>query len=74
MDEDRERLVSFDASRRGRDERLNRVMDQFNTKPKDKYSDRNKLVTRGSGQKHQQQYDDDDDDEDDIVAMMDKMN
>ena len=61
-----DRSFSIDASKRQRDERLNKVMSQFNSK--DSYS-----VAKNS--KTNSRYkNDDDDDEDDIVAMMDKMN
>ena len=63
-----EKLVNIDASKRSRDDRLNKVMSQFND------SDRNRLVRgRGGGGRRQQDIEDDDD-EDDIVTMMDKMN
>ena len=58
--------MSIDASKRRRDERLNEVMNQFDSK--DKYSDKKKLLNIESN------YKDEFDDEEDIITMMDKMN
>jgi len=65
-DFNRENLVSIDASKRRRDERLNEVMNQFDLK--EKYSDKKKLLNIESN------YKDEFDDEEDIITMMDKMN
>lgn len=59
-------MVNIDASKRNRDERLNRVFDQFDDKPSSRGS-------KAHSRKVIQQNDSEDDD-DDIVAMMDKMN
>jgi hypothetical protein len=59
------KTVSFDASKRDRDERLNRLNREF--------ADDDRKA-KSSVKHSQSKYDDDDDDDDDIVAMMDKMN
>ena len=57
--DDREELISFDASKRSRDDRLNKIMSQFDGR---------------SGQSRQTRPKDEIDDDDDIITMMDKMN
>jgi hypothetical protein len=59
------KTVSFDATRRDRDERLNRLNREFASG----YDDSKKSKP---SVKQSSKYDDDDDD--DIVAMMDKIN
>lgn len=69
--------LEIDASKRQRDDRLSKVMNQFDSrkeKPIDKHRLINKDKNKGSSGRHTAHYDDDDDDEDDIVALMDKMN
>lgn len=61
-------MVNIDASKRNRDERLNRVFDQFDEKPSPKGSQ------RATNSRKVVQQNDSEDDDDDIVAMMDKMN
>ena len=56
--------VNIDASKRGRDDRLHKVMSQFS----ENSSDRKKLV----GKRYEDE--DENDEDDDIVTMMDKMN
>jgi hypothetical protein len=60
--------VTFDASKRDRDERLNRLNREFASPSED-----GGRKPKGSSLRQASKYDDDDDD-DDIVAMMDKMN
>jgi hypothetical protein len=73
-------MLSFDASKRQRDERLNNVISDFSRGGRD-YDDndhKNNRDRRGDNkpsQKHSNKsrnYDEDDDD--DIVSMMDKLN
>ena len=67
------KTVSFDASKRDRDERLSHVMNQFSKSEDDRHS--NKRSSMKNSSKSSNTYvDDDDDDDDDIVAMMDRMN
>jgi hypothetical protein len=70
------KMLTIDASKRQRDERLNRVMNQFNDNG---FNDRRggsinraSLSQKNSSSNKQNRYDDDDDD--DIVAMMDRLN
>ena len=61
-----------DASSRKRDERLNRVFDQFEDTGRSDGGGRKTNATYGK--KIVQKRNDSEDDDDDIVAMMDKMN
>ncbi len=64
MEEDsrNSKIISIDASKRNRDERLDKVMNQFSSSSS----------SSRSNNKSRQRYEDDDDD--DIVAMMDRLN
>jgi hypothetical protein len=76
------KMLSFDASKRQRDERLNNVMNEFSRGGRDLDDDydsghknRDRKGDNKSSQKHSNKnrnYQDDDDD--DIVSMMDKLN
>lgn len=74
-DDSHEQLISIDASKRARDERLNKVMNQFSSKGSkhDDDDDGGNSKKNNSKSSSRKNYADDDDD-DDIVAMMDRMN
>ena len=78
-DDSDQNLISIDASKRQRDERLSKVMNQFSkssSKNKDDNDDDDgndkAFKSKSKHTKFKNDYDDDDDD--DIVAMMDRMN
>jgi hypothetical protein len=71
-DDSNEHLISIDASKRTRDERLNKVMSQFSSKAR--YDDDNNETNYKTNKSKLSSRKDYDDDDDDIVAMMDRMN
>lgn len=70
IDDRSSNVVSFDASKRSRDDRLNKVMNQFSSKAGDNDDWRKPNKNSGRSNKYEEEIDDDDD----IVSMMDKMN
>lgn len=79
MDEFSGKMLSFDASKRQRDERLNSVISDFSRGGRDyddyDHKNRDRKGDNKSSQKHSNKsrnYEEDDDD--DIVSMMDKLN
>jgi hypothetical protein len=76
-DDSDQNLISIDASKRQRDERLSKVMNQFSkssSKNKDDDDDGNDKAFKSKSKHTKFKNDYDDDDDDDIVAMMDRMN
>jgi hypothetical protein len=71
QEENTSKVVSFDASKRVRDERLNKVMDEFYEKgPSSKPHGKRDSKPSKNANHDNNDYDDDND----IVALMDKLN
>ena len=71
QEENTSKVVSFDASKRVRDERLNKVMDEFYDKGPSGKSQSKRESKASKNAKHDN---DDYDDDNDIIALMDKLN
>ncbi|RMZ95550.1 OSCP1 isoform X2 [Brachionus plicatilis] len=72
IDDQSSKIVSFDGSNRHKDDRLNKIMNQFSHKG-DKYEDDDDDRNRKSKPSRYKKMDEEDDD-DDIVSMMDRLN